>query len=82
VSRAYSDGLVVILRDAADFEPALRRFKKAVRATGLLAEIARKQWYEAPAVAKRRKRARAAARRARAARRERSVDWKPPERTG
>lgn len=81
MSRAYSDACRVYVNGPDDFEGAVRRFTKAVRETGVLSEVKRREAYHPPSVRRRAKAKKAAARRARAARRERDVDWKP-ERSG
>lgn len=79
--RASADGCHVLVHGPDDFEGAVRKFLKACRESGLLTELKRRQAYEPPSLARRKKAIRARARTARAARRLREngppADWKP-----
>ncbi len=54
----------VVVKDFDSFETALRRFKKKVQDAGLLQEMRKREYYEAPSI-RRKKKLRAAIRKER-----------------
>ena len=81
MSRAYADSTLVRVAGPDAFEPALRRFLKACRETGVFTELKKREAYASPSVRRRVKSQKAAQRRARASRRRPETgpleDWKP-----
>lgn len=45
----------VVVKDFGDFETALRRFKKKVQDAGLLQEMRKREYYEAPSIRRKKK---------------------------
>lgn len=45
----------VVVKDFSDFETALRRFKKKVQDAGLLQEMRKREYYEAPSIRRKKK---------------------------
>jgi small subunit ribosomal protein S21 len=64
----------VKLKDGERIDSALRRFRKAVDKSGVMADLRKHEYYEKPSVKKKRKQAAARKRAARAARSERRDD--------
>jgi small subunit ribosomal protein S21 len=67
---------MTVVRAKSDerFDNLLRRFRKAVDKSGIMAELRKREFYEKPSVKKKRKQAAASKRAARQERRERTVD--------
>jgi small subunit ribosomal protein S21 len=54
----------VTIRDGESFEGAVRRFKKQCEKAGILAEVRKRECYEKPSIAKKKKQAQARKRKA------------------
>lgn len=54
----------VTIRDGESFESVVRRFKKQCEKAGILAEVRKRECYEKPSIAKKKKQAQARKRRA------------------
>ena len=52
-------GISVIARDKEDIESLIRRFKKKVNKSGILKDLRKKEYYDKPSMAKRKKSAEA-----------------------
>jgi len=52
-------GICVIARDKEDIESLIRRFKKKVNKSGILKDLRKKEYYDKPSMAKRKKSAEA-----------------------
>jgi len=61
---------MITVKDGERIESALRRFRKAVDNSGVMADLRSREYYEKPSIKKKRKQAAAAKRAARAARAE------------
>jgi ribosomal protein S21 len=79
MSRAFAESTLVRVAGPEAFEPALRRFMKGCRESGLFVELKKRAAYIPPSVRRREKAKRAAVRRAKVAARRRpnDFDWKP-----
>lgn len=78
--RAFADRCQVLVDGPDAFEPALKRFLKGCRESGIFTEMKKREFYMPPSVRRRAKAKKAAARRGKAAARLRppsDVDWKP-----
>ncbi len=61
---------MIIVKEGERMDSALRRFRKAVDKSGVMADLRKKEYFEKPSLKKKRKKAAASKRAARAARAE------------